>query len=176
MVLPASGKSSAQLSEDERSNKEQYIKAQNFIALKDIRSGKAKKAKERLTGLVSELQDLYGESFEGKSLVHNVYRNLAMCSSKLGLPQEALGLLKPTLQWQIVCQGNTFNVMLTQTMIQTVSQSSGNTQELEKSKTRVKEMSLEMEPGQVKILQQSAVMVDTETSPNINQSLISINM
>lgn len=76
--------------------------------------------------------------------MHDIYRSIATCSSKLGRHSEALGLLKNTLSWQLVCEGKTANVALTETLIQTVSRSSGNNEELEQSIARMSSLSEEI--------------------------------
>jgi hypothetical protein len=81
--------------------------------------------------LLGEVTSSYPYNLEGKPLVHDIYRSIATCQSKLGRHGEALGLLKSTLSWQLVCEGKTANVALTETLIQSVSRSSGNTTELE---------------------------------------------
>jgi hypothetical protein len=87
----------------------------------------------------------YPYNLEGKPVIHDIYRCIATCKSKLGNHSEALGLLKNTLSWQLVCEGKTANVALTETLIQSVSRSSGNNEELEESLARLSAMSDEIQ-------------------------------
>lgn len=45
----------------------------------------------------------YPNNLEGKSIVHDIYRSRATCLSKLGKNEEALNVLKQTLNWQLTC-------------------------------------------------------------------------
>jgi hypothetical protein len=112
------------------SEREEYFKARNFVAIRTIKKGSYKKAEQMLNQLQSEVSLSFPFSLEGKPLVHDIYRSRATCQSKLGRHVEALDLLKNTLSWQLVCEGKTANVALTETLIQSVSRSSGNTSEL----------------------------------------------
>ena len=86
-----------------------------------------------LKDLVVEINKAYPNSYEGKPLVHDIYRSWATCKSKLGKHGEALVMLKDTLGWQLVCEGKTANVAMTETLIQSVASTSGNKEELAKS-------------------------------------------
>lgn len=111
-------------------DKEEFLRGKNFVVISTIKKGSLKKAEKMLGDLKNEVSALYNDSFEGKPLVHDIYRSLATCKSKLGNHSDALSLLKDTLEWQLVCEGKTPNVALTETLIQSVSRSSGNNGEL----------------------------------------------
>ena len=65
---------------------------------------------------------------------------MAACDFKLGNSNDALNNLNETLKFQLSCEGKTYNVALTENLIQTVCRSAGNKKELECSIQRMKEM------------------------------------
>lgn len=98
--------------------KEEYFKARNFVIIRTIKRGAFQKAEKMLNELKQEVTTAFPKNLEGKPLVHDLYRSIATVKSKLGKHSEALSLLKDTLAWQLVCEGKTANVALTETLIQ----------------------------------------------------------
>ena len=158
----------AKLDSLKETDKDEYFKARNFVAIRTIKKGSFKKAEKMLNELQTEVTNSYPYNFEGKPLVHDIYRSRATCQSKLGRHGEALELLKGTLSWQLVCEGKTANVALTETLIQSVSRSSGNNPEFEESKARMIAISQEIESSESRF--ESAVVAD------LNKSLVSISL
>lgn len=110
-------------------DKEEYFKAYNFMAIRTINTGDGKQIKEAesmLNRLQSEIVGCYPYSIEGKSVVHDIYRTKATCQLKQNKHREALDLLKTTLELQMACEGKTANVALTETLIQTACRTSKN--------------------------------------------------
>jgi hypothetical protein len=92
---------------------EEYATGFNIIALSMMKKAQFKKASDILNKLEKILCKKYGDGLEGKPLVHEIYRNMAICKFKQGQPKEALGQLKSTLEWQLVCEGKSANVAMT---------------------------------------------------------------
>ena len=91
-----------------------------------MKKGSHKKAEEMLGNLLIAIGKVYTHNLEGKPLYHDVYRTLAACQFKLGRPTEALQSLNTTRELQLACEGKTHNVAMTETLIQSVSRTSGN--------------------------------------------------
>lgn len=103
------------------------------MAIKAFKKGSHKKAKELLVKLLGRITEVYKHNLEGKPLYHDIYRTMAACQFKLGYPGDALSSLNTTLELQLACEGKTHNVALTESLIQTVSRTSGNQEQLTKS-------------------------------------------
>ena len=88
--------------------------------------------------------------------------------SKLGLHNDALTILKDTLTWQLVCEGKTANVAMTETLIQSVAHSSGNKEELALSEQRMAAMSQQMDPVEQRF--------GSTIGAGLQQSMININL
>ena len=62
---------------------EEYFKAQNYVALWLMRRGKLKEANRKFKTLQAETASYYDYKFEGIPLVHDIFRNMALCQSKM---------------------------------------------------------------------------------------------
>ena len=133
-----------------------------------MKNGSMKKADKMLKDLIIEIGKAYPNSYEGKPLVHDIYRSRATCMSKLGLHSDALTMLKDTLTWQLVCEGKTANVAMTETLIQSVAQTSGNKEELAQAEERVAAMSQQMNPVERRF--------GSTIGAGLQQSMININL
>ncbi len=60
-------------------NKEEAFKVMNFMALSLIKRGKYAEALKKYKNLQSETAKFYDYKFEGISLVHDIFRNMAIC-------------------------------------------------------------------------------------------------
>ena len=110
--------------------KEEYYKGRHLLAIKALKKGSVKKAEELLAHLITDISSLYDYKLEGKAIYHDIYRSLAACEFKLGRTNDALTKLNTTRKLQLACEGQTHNVAMTETLIQTVCRTSGNKEEL----------------------------------------------
>ena len=78
---------------------------------------------------ITTISSIYDYRLEGKPIYHDIYRSLAACEFKLGRSGPALSKLNETRKLQLACEGQTHNVAMTETMIQTVCRSSSNKEE-----------------------------------------------
>ena len=138
------------------------------MAIKSFKKGSTKKAATLIKNLLQDIEKAYSFNFEGKPLVHDIYRSMAACQSKMGLHKDALETLNTTLSWQLVCEGKTSNVAQTETMIQSVSRTCGNKEELSKSMQRLEEMKTEIDSSESRMGSGSA--------SSLNESMVSISM
>lgn len=79
----------------------------------------------------------YGEVFERKTIFHDVLRSFAVSKSKQGKHFQALKLLEEIRCLQLLCEGKSHNVWLTEGLIQWVSRRASDEEELKKSQTRM---------------------------------------
>ena len=116
---------------------EDYFKAQNYVALWLMKRGKFKEANKKFKSLQAQTAIYYDYKFEGIPLVHEIFRNMALCQSKMNNHTEALNMLSTTKGWQKICEGTTANLAVTERMIQEIHKSQGNTKMVEESKKNV---------------------------------------
>ena len=138
------------------------------MAIKKLKRGSPKPAKELLKKLQSDIERIYKYKMEGKALYHDVRRTMAACDFKLNFPSDALNNLNETLQWQLSCEGKTQNVALTENLIQTVSRSSNDEGNLARSMERMQAMSGEVDSYQGRLA--------SPAISNLNSSMVAINM
>jgi tetratricopeptide (TPR) repeat protein len=92
---------------------EEGFRAENYIALQWMKQGRYKEALKKYRNLQTETTMHYQYRFEGIPVVHDIFRNMATCESKLNNHKEALNLLNSTKDWQLVCEGESAGLALT---------------------------------------------------------------
>jgi hypothetical protein len=62
---------------------EEAFKAENYLALNLMKQNKHREALKKYKNLQNETSIFYNYRFEGIPLVHDIFRNMAACESKL---------------------------------------------------------------------------------------------
>ena len=95
--LALSTQEQLELSSSMRKLKEKFpeegFRADNFIGLQLMKLGKYKQALKKYRNLQAQATKFYQFRFEGVPVVHDLFRNMATCETKLNNHKEALNLL-----------------------------------------------------------------------------------
>ncbi len=120
----------------------------------------------------------YDYKYEGIPLVHDIFRNIASCESKMKNYSEALSLLDSAKGWQKVCEGNSPNCVLTETMIQQVHRSQGDEKRVKESQAEIVEIKKSYPVSENQNIKESLVNVnlDFDFNLNINDSAVNIDL
>lgn len=115
-------------------NPTEYFKARNFIGVSMMNKGKTKEAHKIFDDLLQKVTLHYSYKHEGIPLVHDIYRNMANCKSRLNQFKDALNLLNSTKSWQKGCEGSRSpNLVVTESLIRSVYHSKGDLNNMRES-------------------------------------------
>ena len=112
-----------------------------------------------------------------------MFRNVASCESKLKNYSIALNELDNVKVWQKVCEGNSPNCVLTETMIQQVHKSQGDEKRVKESQMEINQIKKSYPVANNQNIKESIVNVNLDfdfniesSGPDIKESVISIDI
>lgn len=93
---------------------------------------------------------------------------------KLNNHKEALNLLSSTKEWQLVCEGESAGLVLTETMLQHVHNEMGSKELVKTSEQSLALLKQNIDLSERRYLNQSSVAVSMDL--NIAQSIVNVNL